>query len=102
MPGLSSAFISLIEKVVPERWMKRYELFIYSANIGFLAAEFLVISLLTGIIGAMLAYMVSNWIYALVTFFAAFLGMAFGYPYWRISKRTEEMERMLSHARRGA
>lgn len=98
MPGLSSVFISLIEKVVPERWMKRYEVFIYSANIGFLAAEYLVISLLMGVIGALLLYMVSTWVYALVAFLAVFLGMAFGYPYWRITKRTEEMERMLPDA----
>jgi pilus assembly protein TadC len=98
MPGLSSSLISLIEKVVPEKWMKRYELFIYSANMGFLAAEFLVISLLMGIIGGLLAFMFSNWIYGMVTFLATFLGMAFGYPYWRISKRTEEMEKMLPDA----
>ncbi|ASJ08203.1 type II secretion protein F [Thermococcus siculi] len=98
MPSLSSALISIIEKIVPEKWMKRYEIFIYSANIGFLAAEYLVVSLLMGVIGGLPAYIASNWMYALVAFLALFLGMAFGYPYWRISKRTEEMEKMLPDA----
>ncbi|ASJ06221.1 type II secretion system F family protein [Thermococcus pacificus] len=98
MPRLSSVFIFLIKKIVPEKWMKRYEVFIYSANIGFLAAEYLVVSLLTGVIGALLVYMFSNWIYALAAFIAVSSGMAFGYPYWRITKRIEEMEKMLPDA----
>ena len=98
MPGLSSVFISFIEKIIPEKWMKRYEVFIYSANIGFLAAEYLAVSLLMGIIGALVVYMFKNGLYALIAFIAIFLGMAFGYPYWRITKRIEEMEKMLPDA----
>ncbi|WP_297463696.1 type II secretion system F family protein [Thermococcus sp.] len=98
MPGLSSILISLVEKIVPEKWMKRYELFIYSANIGFLAAEYLTISLLMGIIVGLLVFMVSSPLNSLLAFVVVFLGMAFGYPYWRITKRIEEMENMLPDA----
>ncbi|CAD5245344.1 conserved membrane protein of unknown function [Thermococcus camini] len=98
MAGLSSVLVSIIERLVPSKWMKRYEVFIYSANINFLAAEYLVVSLLMGVIAGLLAYIASMWMYSLAAFLAVFLLMAFGYPYWRVSKRTEEMERMLPDA----
>ena len=99
MPGgLSSALVRLIERIVPKRWMRRYEVFIYSAGIGFLAAEYLVVSLLMGIIGAVLVYMFFSAPYAVATFLVLFVFMAFGYPYWRISKRIEDMEKMLPDA----
>jgi len=98
MARLSSSMIALIEKLIPEKWLKRYEVFIYSANIGFLAAEFLLISLLTALIFALFGYIVSGGIAALAIFTAMFPGMAFVYPYWRISKRMEEMEKMLPDA----
>ncbi len=98
MAKLSSSMIALIERIIPEKWMKRYEVFIYSANIGFLAAEFLSVSLLTSIIFALLGYVASGGIAAIVVFISVFLGMAFGYPYWRITKRMDEMEKMLPDA----
>ncbi|WP_297519691.1 type II secretion system F family protein [Thermococcus sp.] len=98
MAKLSSSMIALIERIIPEKWMKRYEVFIYSANIGFLAAEFLSMSLLTSIIFALLGYVASGGIAAIVVFISVFLGMAFGYPYWRITKRMDEMEKMLPDA----
>ncbi len=99
MPGgLSSALVRLIERIVPKRWMRRYEVFIYSAGIGFLAAEYLVVSLLIGLIGAVLVYMFFSAPYAVATFLVLFVFMAFGYPYWRISKRIEDMEKMLPDA----
>ena len=98
MAKLSSSMIALIERIIPEKWMKRYEVFIYSANIGFLAAEFLSVSLLTSIIFALLGYVASGGIAAIVVFISVFLGMAFGYPYWRITKRMGEMEKMLPDA----
>ncbi|NJE30151.1 type II secretion system F family protein [Thermococcus sp. 18S1] len=98
MAGLSSVLVSIIERLVPSKWMKRYEVFIYSANINFLAAEYLVVSILMGVIAGLLAYIASTWMYSLAAFLAVFLLMAFGYPYWRVSKRTEEMERMLPDA----
>ena len=98
MARLSSSMIGLIERIVPERWMKRYEVFIYSANIGFLAPEFLSVSLLTAIIFALLGYLVSGGMAAVIIFVAVLLGMSFGYPYWRITKRMDEMEKMLPDA----
>jgi len=96
--GLSGALVQIIERIVPKRWMRRYEVFIYSSGINFLAAEYLIVSLLVGIIGAVLVDMFSAAVYAVVTFLALFGAMAFGYPYWRISKRIEEMEKMLPDA----
>ena len=98
MPQLSSRLIAVIQRVVPARWMKRYEMFIYSAGLNFLAVEYLAISLLTGVILALLVDMLSNGLYALGTFIAVFIGMAGGYPYWRVMKRTDEMERNLPDA----
>ncbi|HDZ36211.1 MAG TPA: type II secretion system F family protein [Thermococcus sp.] len=99
MVKLSSVLVSAIERVVPSKWLKRYEVFIYSANINFLAAEYLVVSVLIGIIAGLIAYVASlNWMYSPVAFLAGFIGMAFGYPYWRVNKRIEEMEKMLPDA----
>ena len=98
MASLSSTLISFISRIVPQKWMKRYELFIYSSGLNFLAAEYLVVSLLMGVIFAVVVAMFSNWLYTLGTFIAVFLGMAFGYPYWLVMKRTEEMERNLPDA----
>ncbi|WP_193432412.1 type II secretion system F family protein [Thermococcus sp. 5-4] len=96
--GLSGALVQIIERIVPKRWMRRYEVFIYSSGINFLAAEYLIVSLLVGIIGAVLVDMFFTAVYALITFLALFGVMAFGYPYWRISKRIDEMEKMLPDA----
>ncbi|NJE76692.1 type II secretion system F family protein [Thermococcus sp. ES12] len=96
--GLSGALVTLIERIVPKRWMRRYEVFIYSSGINFLAAEYLIVSILVGIIGAVIVDMFSTAVYAVLTFVALFGAMAFGYPYWRISKRIDEMEKMLPDA----
>ncbi|WP_206204704.1 type II secretion system F family protein [Thermococcus sp. MAR1] len=96
--GLSGALIKVIERIVPKRWMRRYEVFIYSSGINFLAAEYLIVSLLVGIIGALVVDLFSTLIYAVIAFIALFAGMAFGYPYWKISKRIDEMEKMLPDA----
>ncbi|WP_297090382.1 type II secretion system F family protein [Thermococcus sp.] len=96
--GLSSALIKIVERIVPKRWMRRYEVFIYSSGINFLAAEYLIVSLLIGIIGALVVELFSTLVYAVVAFVALFAGMAFGYPYWRITKRIDEMEKMLPDA----
>lgn len=98
MPGVSSLFIRIIESIVPKRWLRRYELFIYSAGLNFLAAEYIMVSLLVGLIGALVVYMFFPAPYAVVTFLAIFVFMAFGYPYWRITKRIEDMEKMLPDA----
>lgn len=96
--GLSPALIRLTERIVPRRWMKRYEVFLYSSGVNFLAAEYLVVSLLIGVIGALTVWLFSTSIYALITFIALFSGMAFGYPYWRLTKRLDEMEKMIPDA----
>ncbi len=94
---LSSSLISLTERLIPEKWLRRYELFVYSANLNFMALEFLVISLLLGVIfGAAVALF--NVLYGLIAFLAVFVGTAFIYPYWRVTKRADEMERMLPDA----
>ncbi|NJE46102.1 type II secretion protein F [Thermococcus sp. GR7] len=95
---LSSLSTRLIERLIPKMWLKRYEVFIYSAGINFLAVEYLVVSFLVGIIGALVVDLFLTTLYALAAFLALFLGMAFGYPYWKITKRIEEMEKMLPDA----
>ncbi|AHL23386.1 MULTISPECIES: type II secretion system F family protein [Thermococcus] len=96
--GISSLLVALVEKIIPEKHLKRYELYIYSAGINFLAAEYLVVSFLIGVIAGLLVSLLSNGLYGLVAFVGGFLGMAFVYPYWRISKRIEDMEKNLPDA----
>ncbi|ASJ11420.1 type II secretion system F family protein [Thermococcus thioreducens] len=96
--GLSSALIKIVERIVPKRWMRRYEVFMYSSGINFLAAEYLIVSLLIGIIGGLVAELFLHPVYAVATFVALFAAMAFGYPYWKITKRIEDMEKMLPDA----
>jgi len=96
--GISSLLVALVEKIIPEKHLKRYELYIYSAGINFLAAEYLVVSFLIGVIAGLLVSMLTNGLYGLVAFVGGFLGMAFVYPYWRISKRIEDMEKNLPDA----
>ncbi len=97
MPSISSAMIKLINRIIPSKYLRRYELFIYSAGIEFLAVEYLIISLLLGIIaGTTVSFF--NSLYGIATFAVVFLGMAILYPYWRITKRISEMERMLPDA----
>ncbi|ANF22381.1 type II secretion system F family protein [Thermococcus piezophilus] len=96
--GISSISTKLVEKLLPEKWLKRYEVLVYSAGINFLAAEYLVVSFLVGIIVALIVDMFFTAAYAAVAFLALFFGMAFGYPHWKINKRIEEMERMLPDA----
>ncbi|MEO2152050.1 MAG: type II secretion system F family protein [Thermococcus sp.] len=96
--GISSLLVALVEKIIPEKHLKRYELYIYSAGINFLAAEYLVVSFLIGVIAGLLVSMLTNGLYGLAAFVGGFLGMAFVYPYWRISKRIEDMEKNLPDA----
>ena len=96
--GISSLLVALVEKIIPERYLKRYELYVYSAGINFLASEYLVISFLMGVILGLVVSLLTNNFYGLVTFIFGFIGMAFVYPYWRISKRIEDMEKNLPDA----
>ncbi|ASJ01957.1 type II secretion protein F [Thermococcus profundus] len=88
----------LLERILPEKWVKRYEIFIYSAGIEFLAIEYLLVSILMAVILGAAVMIVAPLKYGLATLLTVFLGMAFAYPYWRISKKTEEMETNLPDA----
>ena len=93
----TSKLALILEKILPSKWLKRYELFIYSADIDFLASEYLLVSLLVGVIAGALVGMF-NLLYGVATFLAAFIGMAYLYPYWKINKRIEDMEKRLPDA----
>ena len=97
MPKEASKIALIFEKILPPKWLKKYELFIYSADMDFLASEYLLISLLVGVIaGAVVG--IFNLLYGLVAFIGGFVGMAYFYPYWKINKRIEDMEKRLPDA----
>ena len=96
--GISSLFVVLFERIIPQKYLKRYELYIYSAGINFLAAEYLVISFLMGIIIGLAVAFIGNPLYSVAAFIGGFAGLAFIYPYWRISRRIEDMEKNLPDA----
>ncbi len=97
--GIAPLLTKALERILPPKWVKRYELFIYSAGIEFLAIEYLIISMLLSIIFAAAVFIATlNLSYSLLTLVAVFIGMAFAYPYWRISKRIEDMEKHLPDA----
>jgi pilus assembly protein TadC len=88
----------ILERILPPKWLKRYELLIYSAGIEFLAVEYLMISILMSIILGAAVLLLLPLKYALLTTLTVFPAMAFAYPYWRISKRLEDMEKNLPDA----
>ena len=96
--GITNVLVRILERVLPEHWLKRYELFVYSAGIEFLGSEYLIISILLSIIVALLVDMFSTPFNAMIALIGVFLLMAFGYPYWRVMKRTEDMEKHLPDA----
>lgn len=87
-----------LERVIPEKWLKRYEIFIYSAGIEFLAIEYLLVSILMAVILGTATMILAPVKYGIAVLVAVFLGMAFAYPYWRIAKKVEEMEKNLPDA----
>ncbi len=93
----ASKLALVLNRILPSKWLKRYELFLYSADIDFLASEYLLISILAGVIAGALVGIFSL-SYGLVAFIAVLAGMAYLYPYWRINKRIEDMERRLPDA----
>jgi pilus assembly protein TadC len=96
--GVSSLLIALFERLIPDKYLKRYELYLYSAGINFLAAEYLVISFLTGMIAGLFVALLTKELYGFLVFVAVFAAVAFLYPYWRIAKRIDDMERNLPDA----
>lgn len=88
-----------LEKLLPQRWVRRYELFLYSAGISFSAVEFLVVSLLlSGLIGLIAFILSPVKIYALPVFLGLFLGISFVYPYYLLTRKIEDMEKNLPDA----
>lgn len=96
--GITNVLVRILERVLPERWLKQYELFVYSAGMEFLGSEYLIISFLLAIIIAVVVDMISKTFNAVITFVVTFPLVAFGYPYWRVMKRTEDMEKHLPDA----
>ncbi len=95
---LTPLAIRALERLIPAKWLKRYELLVYSAGIEFLAVEYLLITLLLSIIFAALVLLFFPLSYALLTFLLVLPGLALVYPYWRIMKRIEDMESNLPDA----
>jgi len=95
---LTPLAIRALERLIPARWLKRYELLIYSAGIEFLAVEYLLITLLLSVIFATLVLLFFPLSYALLTFLMVLPLLALVYPYWRIMKRIEDMESNLPDA----
>ena len=82
-----------LEKLLPRRWVRRYELFLYSAGISFSALEFLVVSLLlSGLVGIIALVLSPVKIYALPVFLGLLLGISFVYPYHLLTRKIEDME----------
>ncbi|WP_461865020.1 type II secretion system F family protein [Thermococcus sp.] len=97
MASVSSTIMNILKRIIPSRALRKYELFMYSAGISFMALEYITISLLLGIIAGTAVAFFSTF-YGAVTFVAVFIGVAFGYPYWKLNKRISEMEKMLPDA----
>ncbi len=97
MPKETSKLALILEKILPSNWLKRYELLIYSADIDFLASEYLLISILVGVIAGAVAG-IFNLLYGLGAFLGTLIGMAYVYPYWKVNKRIEDMEKRLPDA----
>jgi len=95
----TTAFTDALEKILPSKFLKRYDLFLYSAGIDFRASEYLVISLFIGIILGIVIYIFSSSIPGLlVGILAGFGGFGYFYPYIRITRRIEDMEKALPDA----
>jgi len=96
---VSSRLAKVIESVVPKKYLKRYDLLLYSAGIDFKASEYIVISLIFGVIGGVLAFIFTDSLKILtISFLIVFLTFLYLYPNFRIVRRIEEMERALPDA----
>ncbi|WP_048150531.1 type II secretion system F family protein [Palaeococcus ferrophilus] len=95
--SLLSGLVKVTKKVIPERWLKRYDAYLYSAGIGFLAAEYLTVTILFAVLLGLVVALL-NPLYGIGTALAVGLGIGVFYPYWRTAKRIEDMERTLPDA----
>ncbi|AFK22678.1 type II secretion system F family protein [Pyrococcus sp. ST04] len=84
---------------MPRRALKRYDILLYSAGIDFKASEYIVLSLIIGIIIGAILFIFSNNITLLALgFLFGSLGIGYAYPHLRISRRIDEMEKALPDA----
>lgn len=96
--GLNRRLILLVRRILPEKWLKRYEFLIYSAGINFLAAEYIVISFLLALVLSLAVGILTTFLNAVIAFLAVLLGTIYAYPYWKMMRRIDEMERFLPDA----
>jgi len=96
--GVASFLVKIFERTIPKDKLKKYEVFLYSAGINFLAVEYLVVAFLSGIIAGVFAIILSNLFYGVMAFIGTFLTIAYFYPYWKVTKRIDEMEKILPDA----
>jgi len=90
--------IKITEKVIPKKLLKKYDLLLYSAGIAFRASEYLLISFLISIIAGASLFIIFNSLHGIVAFISTLIGVVWVYPYWKITKRIEDMEQMLPDA----
>jgi len=95
----TSALVGLIERVIPANVLKKYEVMLYSAGIKFSAPEYILLSILSGVVFFLLVYILTFSVtYSLVALVAVSAGLSYLYPYWMISRRLENMEKNLPDA----
>ncbi len=93
------ALVGVIERLIPAKVLRKYEVMLYSAGVGFSAPEYILLSILSGIIFFLLVYILTFSVtYSAVTFVAIVVGLTYLYPYWMISRRLEDMEKNLPDA----
>jgi len=91
--------ISLIERIVPAKILRKYEVMLYSAGVTFSAPEYILLSILSGVVFFLLVYLLTFSItYSLLAFVMVSVGLSYLYPYWMISRRLENMEKNLPDA----
>lgn len=95
--SLLSSLVRVTKIVVPERWLKRYDAYLYAAGIGFLAAEYLTVTVLFAVLLGLVVALL-NPLYGIGAALAVGLGIGVFYPYWRTAKRIENMEATLPDA----
>ena len=96
---IGSLLVKFIERVIPKKVLKKYDLLLYSAGIDFKAPEYLGVSIMLGlIVGATLLILSGSITQFAIGTFVGFIGFAYVYPHFKISRRIEEMERTLPDA----
>lgn len=94
---LLPSLVKVVRRVIPQKWLKRYDGYLYSAGIGFLAVEYLTVTLLASLLAGIGAGLLKP-LYGIGAFLVVAFAIGVFYPYWRTAKRIDEMERMLPDA----